>query len=181
MIESVYIEPDEAYINAEMSRLEEIVEAFCGKFDFDIPRIKVNPKSLVDVIKRVHKRKEYYKFFHKGMEINEYKVMGLYGFWILKLKPFWVEITVNDSEENADTGTRINEKIVLYLFMTFIKRVNYKFYYMSEDLIQEYLDELLYSFRYRDISKEAMFLMLEPGYFMFHFQESFDENGVQML
>ena len=67
--------------------------------------------SLIDIIIRVDKRKAYYRCFH-NMGINECKEVALYGYWILKLKPF--TITDMAYKKIADACT-INELFVIFL------------------------------------------------------------------
>ena len=88
------------------------------------------------------------------MITSEYKEMALYCCWILKLRPFWIDESNRSSE-------RINEKFALHLYVSLLKKYN-------EDFSEEdgrnrlHIRELLYSFRFRDITKESMILMLEP-------------------
>ena len=88
------------------------------------------------------------------MITSEYKETALYCCWILKLRPFWID-------ESSRSSERINEKFALHLYVSLLKKYN-------EDFSEEdgrnrlHIRELLYSFRFRDITKESMILMLEP-------------------
>jgi hypothetical protein len=67
--------------------------------------------DLIDMIIRVHKRKDYYQHFH-GMNINEHKTVAIVAYWILKLRP----IQMRDARFiNKTEACNINEKFALYL------------------------------------------------------------------
>ena len=55
----------------------------------------------------MHKRKHYFKIFHNEMITSEYKETALYCYWILKLRPLWIDPSNKSSE-------RINEKFALH-------------------------------------------------------------------
>ena len=91
------------------------------------------------------------------MITSEYKETALYCYWFLKLHPLWIDPS-NESSE------RINEKFALHLYISLLKKYNEDF--SEEDGINKlHIRELLYSFRFRDITKESMILMLEPYYY----------------
>lgn len=161
-----YTPPDINYIMSEMEKYETLLEQFCKASKLDRNRVKVNIQSLKDVIIRVDMRKLYFRVFHANMEPNEYKrIIGLSGFWILKLRPFWIQTEDNDSEEILRLATWLNEEIVLHMVCGLLKEYNPEFFETGHDLCESYCSELLYSFRYRDLSKEAMFLLFDPFYF----------------
>lgn len=161
-----YTSPDITYIMAEMEKYEALLEQFCKASKLERNRVKVNIQSLKDVIIRVDMRKLYFRVFHANMEPNEYKhIIGLSGFWILKLRPFWIPTQEGDSTEILRLATWINEEIVLHMVCGLLKEYNPEFFENGHDLCESYCNELLYSFRYRDLSKESMFLLFDPFYF----------------
>jgi len=90
------------------------------------------------------------------MEINERKKAALYAYWILKLKPF----TIVDSRYVGRPGTSaINEKFALYIIVSALFRTGR----LAGDCgtTRDYINELEFSFRYRDISMGSMFLIVE--------------------
>jgi hypothetical protein len=108
--------------------------------------------NLIDIIRRVEKRRVYFHIFHpetKGMsELNE---LALYCFWILKLAPFSVE-------DEPDSG--INTTAAWFLFMDVVYRLaqqNGTTLHINEDAARN----LCYAFRYRDLSKEAIMALAE--------------------
>lgn len=144
----------------EVKDLEKLLRDFCeGSRLYQYESVKTNMNALKDIIVRVHKRKHYFKIFHNEMNISEYKETALYCYWILKLRPFWIDPSYPSSE-------RINEKFALHLYISLLKKYNGDF--SQEDGISRlHIRELLYSFRFRDITKESMILMLEPYYYEF--------------
>ena len=143
---------------AEVKDLDLLLKDFCNASNlYKYENVCTNIQAIRDIIIRVHKRKYYFKVFHKQMITSEYKETALYCYWILKLRPFWIN-PENDSSE------RINEKFALHLYISLLKRYNENF--SEKDGINKmHIRELLYSFRYRDITKESMILMLEPYYY----------------
>ena len=95
--------------------------------------------------------------FHNDMVTSEYKETALYCYWIIKLRPLWTSPDVKSSE-------RINEKFALHLYVALLKKYNEDFS-EKDGISKKHIRELLYSFRYRDLTKEAMILMLEPYYY----------------
>ena len=123
----------------------------------DIPSILgisgllVSEDCIAEIIERVEKRRIYFHIFHNGMKLGELNEFALYCFWILKLTPFNYQSMQNNE---------LNAKIALKLFLNAIRivadgrklRVNLK---------SEIVQELYYSFRYRDLSKEAIMNLAE--------------------
>ncbi len=148
---------EQEFIN-EVQELEKLLRDFCeGSGLYPYESVRTNMNALKDIIVRVHKRKHYFKVFHNEMNISEYKETALYCYWVLKLRPFWIDPAYKSSE-------RINEKFALHLYVSLLKKYNEDF--SQEDGINRmHIRELLYSFRFRDITKESMILMLEPYYY----------------
>ena len=142
----------------EISYLDKLLRDFCEGSDlYPYESVKTNIKTLKDIIVRVHKRKHYFKIFHKEMITSEYKETALYCYWYLKLRPLWIEPDNVSSE-------RINEKFALYLYISLLKKYNEDFS-LKDGINISHIRELLYSFRFRDFTKESMILMLEPYYY----------------
>ncbi len=142
----------------EVECLDNLLRDFCDASElYPYELVKTNINTLKDIIIRVHKRKHYFRVFHDEMITSEYKETALYCYWILKLRPLWIDFSDASSE-------RINEKFALHLYITLLKKYNEEF--SEEDGINKlHIRELLYSFRFRDITKESMILMLEPYYY----------------
>ena len=181
-IEFGYKEPPQEFINKELEKYDEIVTQFCEISKFDKNRVEINIQTLKDLIVRVDMRKLYFQVYHSNMKANEYKVIiGLECFWILKLRPFWVKILPNDSTETMHMATWINEKIALHMTCSLLKEYNPDFFERGRDICELYCKELEYSFRYRDLSKESMFLMFDPFYFRYLCNSSISEENLNII
>ena len=178
----VYTEPTQEYIKNELKKYQEILAQFCQIADLDINRVEVNIQALKEVIIRVDMRQLYFQIYHANMEANEYKcIIGLAGFWLLKLHPFWIQIHEEDSPEMMQMATWINEKFVLHMICSLLQKFNPEFFEYGLDMCEAYCNELLYSFRYRDLSKESMFLLFDPFYFMALCNASITKDGVAIV
>jgi hypothetical protein len=109
--------------------------------------IKWRKEVLLDIIDRVDKRKVYFWNFH-GVVLSEKNEMALYCFWIIKLAPFFDELS---------PGEYASVKFAVFLFLKIIDSVGYKVDHRAV-IDKEYVQNLFYSFLYRDISKEAIML-----------------------
>lgn len=178
----VYTEPPQEYIKDELKKYQEIFTQFCQVADLDINRVEVNIQALKDVIIRVDMRQLYFHIYHANMKANEYKcIIGLAGFWLLKLRPFWIRIQEGDSPEMMQMATWINEKFVLHMICSLLKKFNPEFFEHGLDMCEAYCRELLYSFRYRDLSKESMFLLFDPFYFISLCNSSVTKDGTPIV
>lgn len=176
-----YEDPPEEIIISQLQELETVVKQFCDASNVDFKKIKINLAALIDVVIRTDMRRLYFSIFHNNMKPNEYKlIVGLIVFWIIKRHPFWLETDESDDEETIKLASQINEKIALYLTVTLLQEYNSDFFENGKDLMKSYTTELLYSFTYRDLSKESLFLMFDPFYYTYYYNESF-KNGNTLL
>ena len=112
------------------------------------------------------------------MEPNEYKVtIGLSAFWVVKLHPFWLPVDDDSDDLFLELAEQFNEKFAVHMVLTLLQEYNPNFIERGEDLLKAYCDELTYSFRYRDLSKESLFLMFDPFYYLYFFDSSVDKYG----
>jgi hypothetical protein len=109
-----------------------------------------NMNILYEVAERIEKRRIYFHIFY-DRNMNELNEASLLCFWILKLHPFSSESVQSDI---------LNAKIALYLFLTTVSytaTANNK--HMNRD--DKLVGNLYYSFRFRDLSKEAVMALAE--------------------
>lgn len=138
-----------------------VIEDFFVANHYDLEKVPiiVDKSSLYATITKVEQRRAYFKIFH-NLDMSEYKEIALTAFWFLKFRPLMVEAPPIGREYQL-----LNEKLVLYCIITTLRSmyketkknildVNYFF-------TEKYSKELLYSFANRDISKEAMILLVE--------------------
>jgi hypothetical protein len=128
--------------------------------------VEIDDHALIDVIIRVHKRKAYYSYFHGLMQIDERKEGGLMAYWLIKLRP----ITLLFKDKNkADSKHFWLASIVNEAFATFIILAACIAFYDAKNIEFSVLDDpkksfvtnLVYSFRYSNISIDAMMLLVE--------------------
>jgi len=122
----------------------------------------INRFSIIrEIISRVEKRKVYFHLFHKGLEMGELNESALYCFWILKLHPFKHKTSFDDSANKWDTD-KVNLLIALHLFLgaarLTIKELHKQGKLTSDKFepSESFLRNLAYSFKYHDLSKEAI-------------------------
>lgn len=117
--------------------------------------VNINLRNLAEVISRTYKRKEYYRYFHNIDKVSELKETALNSFWIIKLKPFTV------LSDTSPLRPSVNEKFALNLILSQIQYLlnsKGKDFHMPDKC---FIQDTLYSFKYRDLSKEAMMLFVD--------------------
>ncbi len=105
-------------------------------------------EALLEIIELVWKRHIYFQVFHKLNGLNELKEASLYCFWILKMQPFaWLNAVKPNYKLNSIIALQIFTKGLYFYAEKKGKKVN---------MNKLTFEELYYSFRYRDWSKEAI-------------------------
>jgi len=117
----------------------------------DGSEIIVDYNTMSEIISRVEKRRVYFYIYYEGVEMGELNEASLICFWILKLMPFKHE-KVSSSTLNSRIAYTFFLKILFYVANVKGKEVNVR------DAV---LDQLLYAFKYRDLSKEAIMALAE--------------------
>jgi len=110
-------------------------------FDYDI---------MAEIITRVEKRRVYFHIYH-NVQMGELNEGALYCFWILKLMPF-KHIKIANSTLNAKIAYTFFVNLLYYVAKCTGKKVN------ANKLL---MNNLLYTFKYRDLSKEAIMALAE--------------------
>jgi hypothetical protein len=118
---------------------------------FGISDLEVANECLENMVDRVEKRRVYFHIFHNGMEMGELNEMALYCFWVIKLCPFKHSLIPNDE---------LNAKIAVRLFLNTI-RIIATMKNINVSIKRSSIQNLYYSFRYRDLSKESLMTMAE--------------------
>lgn len=138
-----------------------MVELYKKETGIDTLEVKyeVNTEALHEIVDRVYQREDYFKRYHSGMKMSEYKEIGLNMFWLAKFHPFNIDGKGFDERFCFD----INEEFILYYMFIALEELAkiQKKNYDSERISRSLYDELLYSLSFRDISKEAMGIIVE--------------------
>lgn len=140
----------------------DIINCFIKNSGYDSKDLYVNEKAVLSVIAKVDQRKKYFQYFH-GLDMSEFKEVSLICFWYIKLKPICIS-DKNDSNKQSAEFEAINEKLALYYILSTYRNMLEKQKLSTkvlDNLPKEYLKEIIYSFEYRDISKEALILLVE--------------------
>lgn len=138
------------------------IENFISSNGYDANNIYVNEDIIMAIIAKVDQRRKYFNYFHK-LEMSEYKETALNSFWYIKLHP----LSIGPREFNKHPSSEyesINEKLALYFILKTLKVMLIAKKLPTEKLDNiptEYLDELVYTLTYRDISKESLIILVE--------------------
>lgn len=139
-----------------------IIEEFLCENDYDQDKLFVNENVVLSIITKVHQRQKYFIYFH-GLDMSEYKEAALIAFWYIKLQPITIRAQ-EFSDQLPKEYDSINEKLAVYYMLRTLRLMLIK-NKMKENkldsLSTKYLNELIYTFTYRDISKEALILLME--------------------
>lgn len=139
-----------------------IIEGFLNENEYQQNYLFVNEDAVLSVITKVDQRKEYFKFFH-GLNMSEFKEAALIAFWYMKLRP----INLRSKEFAAKSLKEydaINEKLAVYYILKTLRIMLYKNNKSPNELdsvSKKYINELIYTFTYRDVSKEALIMLIE--------------------
>lgn len=141
---------------------KEFVESFVSSNGYDASLLCLNQSAILEIIVKVDQRRQYFKYFHR-LDMSEYKEAALNGFWYIKLHP--LNIRPQENSQRLDQRyDSINEKLALYIILktlrTLLKEKHLPVKRLDE-LPKSYVHELIYSLTYRDISKEALILLVE--------------------
>ena len=139
-----------------------IMEDFIRKNDYDPSKVFVNDKLIMALIAKVDQRKKYFRFFHK-LDMSECKEVALIAFWYIKLQPICAS-SRDVLEDDLLQLDAINEKMAVYYILSTLKAIlikqNLPLGRLNE-LPITYIEEMVYSFRYRDFSKESLIFLVE--------------------
>lgn len=157
-----YVALSESTLQKRWDKHKNIIEDFLSENKYDHSKLFVNEKVVLSVITKVDQRQKYFKFFH-GLEMSEYKEAALNAFWYLKLRPIMFR-SEEFSEHLPEEYDSINEKLAVYYLLRMLRLMLIKHRKSEEELDslpKKYLRELVYTFTYRDISKEALIMLVE--------------------
>lgn len=150
----------------------------------------VNFYSLRDVVYRVDKRAEYYRYFHnrsspgengyKPFHISEEKRTGLFAYWLIKLKPFTLfDSAAADPSDHAGAYGPVNPpatdeygiatvneqfaKFFIFVMLDVIARKSDhpKRTFKRAKMRDELSFELEYAFSFRSLTDDIMMLIVE--------------------
>lgn len=157
-----YISLKEEELKSKWSKHKELIESFILSNNYDSNLINVNECAVLSIIAKVDQRQKYFEYFHK-LYMSEYKEAALNSFWYIKLCPLSIS---NETKQNETTTKydSINEKFALYIILKTLRAMLTTAKIETDNLDkipQKYIEELIYTLTYRDISKEALIILVE--------------------
>ena len=142
---------DSATIQGLMSKIPQYLHNIGAALRIDnLNDLLVDQEALYEIISRVEMRRVYFHIYHP-IEMGELNEGALICFWILKLMPF---------KHNTISTAVLNVKIAYLLFMNMLKYVAAKTE-KKVNVTRDLLNNTIYAFRYRDLSKEAIMALAE--------------------
>jgi len=157
----VFTPPDSSMISAWMKKLKDyflhnVVNALGIQ---NLSELKFSRHILYEIFTRIEKRRVYFHIYHKGMEMGEINEGALLCFWILKLMPFQMK---------GMATSLLNTKIAYIVFVNLLHYIVNKSNKnagagakLHINIKKKLMDDLLYAFQYRDLSKEAIMALVE--------------------
>jgi hypothetical protein len=136
-------------ISVLVSKLNRYLSGFVATSG--IQNLSAQKDVLYEIVDRIEKRKVYFHIFYNGCEMGELNEGSLMCFWILKLTPF-TSSRVPTSALNARIAVSVFFSVLFYIAKIRNKKVN---------STKEIIEDIFYSFRFRDLSKEAIMLLAE--------------------
>ncbi|MFG6335590.1 MAG: hypothetical protein K1W20_09035 [Lachnospiraceae bacterium] len=152
----------EEELNVLWNRHKQVIESFIENNHYDSNKIYVNEKAVMAIIAKVDQRRKYFEFFH-GLNMSECKEVALICFWYIKLHPICA-VDKSVLENDIKYLDSINEKLAVYYIIVSLQAMLESRGLSAQKLDElppKYIKELVYSFTYRDISKEALILLVE--------------------
>ena len=140
------------------------LKKFAIQLGLDWQQVNVVRPYLPLILQRVEKRRQYFRYFHEGMEINEIKQAALVAYWVLKFRPFsycYDNTSGLSALELDEKYKALNERLA-FLYIVSACRENAKIReFERKELSDGLVSEIIYAFKYWDLSKEAVILIAE--------------------
>jgi len=128
---------------------------------------RCNYHDIIQVVARVRKRVVDIECFHEGMKTSECKILGLYTYWLSRIKPFFIEDSVTEEGEiyyfTKDFASKVNAEFGYYYLCIMLSNLaNSLGLTMDlEGMDPRLYNELVYNMQYRSITPESMMLLVE--------------------
>jgi len=134
-----------------LANFNSLFKGFFDRCTYSIPLI-------YEIYKRIDQRADYYLYFHsdpeRPMKMSQTKEIALMVFWVLKYKPLSLPADKANKLFHQKNCT-INEYFAVYILFIYATekspRTDISSYFSKKNI-----DNIVYNFMHRDISKEAM-------------------------
>jgi hypothetical protein len=159
----VYTELPEDVMLERLGEFEALLNDFSSVHKGSFGDITYSIPLIFEIYKRIDQRADYYLYFHsdleKPMEMSQPKEIALMVFWILKYKPLSLSVFMANNLFK-DKNCTVNEYFAAYCLFCCAKetssRIDIDSYFSPKNI-----DNIVYNFMHRDISKEAMILFVD--------------------
>ncbi len=147
----VYLSRDDA-----LFIIETAYERICKIAQFTLLNSEtiLNPYIVTEVVERFERDME--RFFRFHPEIDTLSLTRQYAYlsyWIVKLKPIHIL-----SRSSLRRYIRISNEILAFIILLSSPEINH---YKLRDISRRFINELLYTFRYRNITADNLYLMVQ--------------------
>lgn len=159
---SQYVPMDESDLRDEVSKVSKWAKEFVAQNRYNSEDLAISETAIYQIITKVDQRKQYFAYFHH-LNISDFKEMALYAFWIVKLMPLQLKKGDNLPDQPFAFES-LNPKFAVYLTIKKLRSLakdDEQRGRINDFFGKKYMYELIYSLTYRDISKEAMILLIE--------------------
>ena len=155
-------------INEFMSFLQEQCEKFLQEASYK-DSVVCNDRILFHALLDYYSDIERLKQFHNIENIRTNKVFAYIAYWILRRKPLQFA-----SEDITETDIFVNERFAMFLVINecLLDGVKYALSVDAQKKFDEYIDFLLYYFKYRECSPQALELLIETFKIGLEFQKT---------
>lgn len=155
-------------INEFMSFLQEQSEQFIQKASYK-DSVVCNDRILFHALLDYYSDIERLKQFHHIENVRTNKVFAYVAYWIMRRKPLQFV-----GKDITETDIFVNERFAMFLVINecLLEGVNYALGADGQKKFDEYLDFLLYYFKYRECSPQALELLVETFKIGLEFQKT---------
>ena len=88
----LYIPPEETVLKEKSDRLIKVFSKYAQAIGLAADEICIQRAIIPRILLRVDKREGYFTVLHEKTSINEIKQAALVAYWILKFRPFMINI-----------------------------------------------------------------------------------------
>jgi hypothetical protein len=143
---------DEATVQELMGKLNRYLHNITTVLGLKNPGdLTADQTTIYEILKRIEQRRVYFHIYHPDIVMGELNEGALICFWILKLMPFHM---------NSMPNSLLNTKVAYCVFVNMVQYVAKKSG-KKMNIKSKIMDNMLYAFQYRDLSKEAIMALAE--------------------
>ena len=157
----LYIPPEETVLKEKSDRLIKVFSKYAQAIGLAADEICIQRALIPRILLRVDKREGYFTVFHENTSINEIKQAALVAYWILKFRPFMININ-HSTPPRMEEFRCLNEGFAWFYILCACKETAKAKGIKTNNVISAQLrKEISYAFTYWDLSKESMIMIAE--------------------